>query len=256
MKVVILAGGFGTRLKSSDQDYPKPMAMIGNEPIILHLMNIFSKFSLNNFYIALGYKKEIIINYLVNYKNLSSDISLDMTTGKIDYVDSIDKPWKVNLIDTGLNSMTGGRVLRLKKYLTETFILTYGDGLSDIDIDDLIKFHKSHGKMVTVTAVRPSARFGEMKIENKKVKSFKEKPQITSGWINGGFFIIEPEFLNLIDDDNTILELNPLEKAASMGELMAYEFEGFWQCLDTKRDLDYLNELNKDNMPPWKLDIQ
>tara|TARA_A100001011_G_scaffold361591_1_gene409813 strand:- start:504 stop:1262 length:759 start_codon:yes stop_codon:yes gene_type:complete len=251
MKVVILAGGFGTRLNSSLENYPKPMAMVGNKPILHHLMNIFSKFSQNEFLLALGYKKEMIIDYFINYKNLNSDINIDMSTGLINHLNHQEKKWNISLIDTGLNSMTGGRLLRLKKYLDDTFILTYGDGLSNINIDELIRFHKSHKKMVTVTAVRPIARFGELDIEGDSVKTFSEKPQINSGWINGGFFVMEPEFLELIDDDQTVLEKGPLEKAASLHELMAYKFDGFWQCLDTKRDLDYLNHLNDSDHAPW-----
>jgi len=252
MKVVILAGGFGTRLNNSIESMPKPMAMIGSRPIIWHLMKIFEKYNLKDFYVALGHKKEAIVDYFLNFKNFSSNLKVNLKNSEITYFDNHVPDWNINLFDTGKDSMTGGRILRLKDHLTETFIVTYGDGLANIDINDLIKFHKSHGKMITVTAVRPAARFGELNIDGEVVKSFSEKPQISDGWINGGFFIVEPEFLNYISDDSTILEKFPLEKAAKDGELMAYKFNGFWQCVDTKRDLDYLNDLYDSNSPPWE----
>ena len=251
MKIVILAGGFGTRLGEYTEIIPKPMVSIGSDPILWHIMNKFYKHGHNNFYIALGYKSEVIKDYFLNYKRTKSNIFIDLNSKDKIYKDSKIENWKINLIDTGINTMTGGRLKRLSKYLSDgTFILTYGDGLSNIDIDKLVSFHKSHGRMITVTAVRPPARFGELEINSSnKVISFQEKPQLNNGWINGGFFVIEPAFLNLIDNDSTLLEKEPLEIAAKMGELMAYKHEGFWQCMDTKRDRDLLEKLYLESHP-------
>ena len=252
MKVVILAGGLGTRLSEYTESMPKPMVTIGSRPMLWHIMKTFAKFDFKNFYIALGYKSKIIKEYFINYRILNSDFTVDLYNGKFETHQKDKVDWKVNLIDTGLNSMTGGRVKRMQNLIgNETFFLTYGDAVSDINISDLLKFHKNHGKMVTVTAVRPEARFGELNIENNVVTSFKEKPQTTSGWINGGYFVVEPEFFELIDDDQTILEKKPLEKVAQMGELMSYKHEGFWQCMDTKRDKDLLELLWAAEDAPW-----
>ncbi len=252
MKVVILAGGLGTRLSEYTESMPKPMVTIGSKPMLWHIMKTFAKFDFKNFYIALGYKSKIIKEYFINYRILNSDFTVDLYNGKFETHQKDKVDWKVNLIDTGLNSMTGGRVKRMQNLIgNETFFLTYGDAVSDINISDLLKFHKNHGKMVTVTAVRPEARFGELNIENNVVTSFKEKPQTTSGWINGGYFVVEPEFFELIDDDQTILEKKPLEKVAQMGELMSYKHEGFWQCMDTKRDKDLLELLWAAEDAPW-----
>ena len=253
MKVIILAGGFGTRLGEYTESVPKPMVTVGNRPILWHIMKTYSKFDHKDFYIALGYKAEAIKEYFLNYRMINSNFTVDLSTGDtIEHVqDEID--WNVTLVDTGLNSMTGGRVKRMQSYIgNETFLLTYGDGVSNVDIDTLLNFHKSHGKMVTVTAVHPSARFGELDISNGVVTTFKEKPQTTQGWINGGYFVIEPEFFDLIEGDSTVLEKGPLEKAAKMGELMSYQHDGFWQCMDTKRDRDLLEKLWNENNAPWK----
>jgi len=251
MKIVILAGGFGTRLGEYTEIIPKPMVTIGSDPILWHIMNKFYKHGHNDFYIALGYKSEVIKDYFLNYKRTKSNIFIDLNSKDKIYKDSKIENWKINLIDTGINTMTGGRLKRLSKYLSDsTFILTYGDGLSDIDIERLISFHKSHGRMITVTAVRPPARFGELEINSSnKVISFQEKPQLNKGWINGGFFVMEPAFLNLIENDSTLLEKEPLEIASKMGELMAYKHEGFWQCMDTKRDRDLLEKLYLEGHP-------
>ena len=252
MKLIILAGGFGTRLSEYTEEIPKPMVRIGNFPIILHIMRWYSSFGIKDFNLALGYKASVIKEYFHKYRDINSDFSIDLTNGNINYFDSENLDWKITLIDTGLNSMTGGRVKRMQPYINnETFLLTYGDGLSNIDIEKLIQFHKSHGKMVTVSAVHPTARFGELVIKNNIVESFAEKPQTALDWINGGFFVIEPEFFELIDGDQTILEQDPLEKAAKMGELMAYEHNGFWQCMDTKRDLDLLETMWLEGDAPW-----
>ena len=254
MKVIILAGGFGTRLSEYTSSIPKPMVTVGGKPILWHIMNTYANFNHKDFYIALGYKAEIIKEYFLNYRSLNSDFTVDLSNGNIQSHQQDTVDWKATLVDTGLNSMTGGRVKRMKDFIgNETFLLTYGDGVADINIDALVKFHKGHGKMVTVSAVHPSARFGELDINNNTVTSFKEKPQTTQGWINGGYFVIEPEFFDLIKGDDTILEKEPLEQAAKMGELMAYQHDGFWQCMDTKRDRDSLEELWNDNNAPWRV---
>jgi len=253
MKVIILAGGYGTRLSEYTESIPKPMVSIGGKPILWHIMSTYAKFDHKDFYLALGYKAEIIKEYFLNYKTLNSDFTVNLSNGDIDAHQKDMVDWRVTLLDTGLNSMTGGRVKRMKNFIgKEPFLLTYGDGVADIDINALIKFHKSHGKMVTVSAVHPGARFGELDINNNIVTSFKEKPQVTQGGINGGYFIIEPDFFDLIEDDNSILEKEPLEQAAKMGELMAYKHEGFWQCMDTKRDRDSLEDLWETDSAPWK----
>ena len=230
MKVVILAGGFGTRLSEYTDSIPKPMVPIGNIPIIHHLMNFYSSYGHNDFYIALGYKGEIIKDYFKK---------------KI-------KDWKINLIDTGPSTLTGGRVKKLTKYLKdETFFLTYGDGLSDININQLLDFHRSHGKKATISAVRPPARFGSLILDGTKVTTFKEKVQLDNNWINGGFFVVEPSFLNYIKDDNTVLEREPLEKAVEEDNLRAFQHEGFWQCMDHKSDKDLLEKIFNEKKAPW-----
>ena len=252
MKVILLAGGFGTRISEYTSSIPKPMIPIGGKPILWHIMNTYAKYDYKNFFIALGYKAEIVKKYFLNYKELNSDFLIDLNSGKIDFFSTNSVDWKVSLIETGLKTMTGGRLKRISKYIdNEPFLLTYGDGLSNINIQDLVKFHKSHGKMVTVTAVRPAARFGELKLDGDIVSNFSEKPQMGDGWINGGYFVIQPEFLNYIENDNTILERSPLEQVAQLGELVAYRHDGFWQCMDTKRDHDMLEEIWKNGDAPW-----
>tara|TARA_B000000532_G_C18832383_1_gene390959 strand:- start:231 stop:1031 length:801 start_codon:yes stop_codon:yes gene_type:complete len=252
MKVIILAGGFGSRLSEYTESIPKPMVKIGNKPILFHIMNYYYKFGFKEFIIALGYKSEIIKEYFLNYSALNSSFTINLKNNNIQIHSKIKLDWTVSLVDTGLNTMTGGRLLRLKEYIGKNnFMLTYGDGLSNIDISKLNKFHRLNKKIVTVSAVRPIARFGELNIKNDHVKSFQEKPQISDGWINGGFFVMEPEFLNLIKNDETILEKEPLEKAVKMKELSAYKHEGFWQCMDTKRDRDRLEEIYNSGSAPW-----
>jgi glucose-1-phosphate cytidylyltransferase len=252
MKVILLAGGFGTRISEYTSSIPKPMIPIGGKPILWHIMNTYSKYDYKNFYIALGYKAEIVKKYFLNYKELNSDFLIDLNSGKIDFFSNNSVNWKVSLIETGLKTMTGGRLKRISNYIdNEPFLLTYGDGLSNINIQELVKFHKSHGKMVTVTAVRPAARFGELKLDGDIVSNFSEKPQMGNGWINGGYFVIQPEFLNYIEDDDTILERSPLEQVARLGQLVAYRHDGFWQCMDTKRDHDMLEEIWKNGDAPW-----
>ena len=230
MKVIILAGGFGTRLSEYTDTIPKPMVQVGKKPILHHIMQLYANYGYKDFYVALGYKGNVIKKY---FKNISRD-------------------WKINLIDTGSNTMTGGRVKRLQKIIgRETFMLTYGDGLSDININDLVSFHKNHGKMVTISAVRPPARFGALKLKDSEVVSFKEKSQLTGSWINGGFFVMEPNFFEMLSSDETVLEKEPLEKVVSMKELVAFKHEGFWQCMDHKLDKDLLDEMCNKKEAPW-----
>tara|TARA_B100000925_G_C21973426_1_gene458947 strand:+ start:457 stop:1218 length:762 start_codon:yes stop_codon:yes gene_type:complete len=251
MKVIILAGGFGTRLSEYTDTIPKPMAKIGDKPILWHIMKIFEHHALNDFVLALGYKNEIIKEYFSKYSLLNSDFSIDLKSGNMEMHQVQSEDWNVTLVDTGLDTMTGGRIKRLKDFVgNQTFMVTYGDGVGNIDIKNLIKFHKSHKKLATVTAVRPQARFGELEIVDDCVKSFKEKPQLDQGWINGGFFVLEPEVFDLISDDSVMFERQPLEELSSEENLMAYKHHGFWKCMDTKRDLEILNDLWNTN-PPW-----
>ena len=230
MKIILLAGGLGSRLSEYTSVIPKPMVKIGDKPILWHIMNIFAKYNYNDFVVATGYKGEVIKKYF----------------------SSLSENWTISLIDTGQKTMTGGRIKRLQKIIgNETCMMTYGDGLADINLDKLINFHKSHGKLVTVTAVRPPARFGAIQLDGDRVSNFKEKSYLDQGWINGGFFVFEPDFFNFIDGDNTYLEREPLEKVANDGELFAYKHEGFWQCMDTKRDKENLEELFLKGAP-WK----
>ncbi len=231
MKVVILAGGFGTRLSEYTGTIPKPMVPVGGKPILEHIIKIYTKYGHKNFYIALGYRGNIIKNYF-NKKKF--------------------KDIEIHLIETGINTYTGGRVLRLKKYLkNETFLLTYGDGVSDINIDKLVKFHKKNKKMVTVTAVRPPARFGALEIRGNKVTKFKEKNIVGESWINGGFFVINPEFFKFLKNDRTILERAPLEKVTKIKQLSAFKHPGFWQCMDHKSDKDILDKMIKQKKAIW-----
>ena len=249
MKVVILSGGFGTRISEYTTVIPKPMIPINGKPIIEHIMEIYSKYGFKDFYLALGYKANVIKEYFYNYEILNSNFKVDFKNRSVTPYKKQEKDWTVNLIDTGENTMTGGRLKRLKDYIKDdTFLLTYGDAVTNLDINEVIKFHYSHGKMITVTGVRPPARFGELTInENNEVLEFKEKPNINEGWINGGFFVIEPRFLDYINGDNCILEKEPLERAAKSKELVAYLHDGFWHCIDTKRDKDNLEEIIKNN---------
>jgi len=254
MKVVILAGGFGTRLAEETTRIPKPMVEIGGHPIIWHIMNWYSKYGYTDFVIALGYKSTVIKNYFLNYYSLNSDFEIDISSGEVKYINKKGKEWKVTLIDTGLNTMTGGRIKRLKQVIgNESFMVTYGDGLSNINIDELINFHKKSGKTATLSAVFPTARFGELQIdETNIVKAFKEKPQLESGRINGGFFVFEPKIFDYIDDDKTILEREPMENLVSENELAAFKHNGFWQSMDTLRERQILEELWNSGKALWK----
>jgi len=253
VKVIILAGGFGTRLSEYTESIPKPMVTVGGRPILWHIMRSYAHFGHKDFYLALGYKAEVIKEYFLHYRSLNADFTVDLSSGAVEPHQTDETDWRVTLVHTGLESMTGGRVKRMQSFIgNEPFMLTYGDGVADVDIEALLKFHRSHGKMVTVSAVHPGARFGELEMNGNEVASFQEKPQTGQGWINGGYFIIEPEFFDLIEGDQTILERVPLEKAAAMGELMAYHHDGYWQCMDTKRDRDHLEELWDSGEAPWK----
>lgn len=254
MKVILLAGGFGTRLSEYTESIPKPMVTIGGRPILWHIMRTYAHFGNKDFFLALGYRAEIVKEYFLHYRSLNADFTVDLKTGTVTPYQTDDADWRVTLVNTGLESMTGGRVKRLQRFIgNETFMLTYGDGVANINLERLLAFHRSHGKMVTVTAVHPGARFGELLIEGDQVATFQEKPQMGQGWINGGYFVIEPEFFDLISSDETILEREPLEQAAKLGELMAYRHDGFWQCMDTKRDRDTLEALWSTGAAPWQL---
>ena len=252
-KVVILCGGYGTRLSEETQLKPKPMVEIGGKPILWHIMKIFEKHNMQDFHLALGYKADFIKDYFLKYNSLNNDFSVNLKSGKIEFNDIIKENWNINLTDTGLNTMTGGRLLRLKESLKneETFMLTYGDGVSNVDLTRLLKFHKSHGRIATLTAVRPPIRFGELIINDNKVEEFAEKPQAGKGWINGGFFVFNKEIFNYIEDDSIMLEREPLEKLSKMGELMAYKHDNFWQCMDTIREKEILEGLLNSNSAPW-----
>lgn len=252
MQVVILAGGFGTRLAEYTELIPKPMVTIGGRPILWHIMNFYASQGFQEFIVALGYKGEVIKDFFTNYAVRNSSLDIDLDTGKITPIERQAEKWRVRLIDTGQSTLTGGRLGRLREFLQdEPFMLTYGDALANVDIKGLLEFHKEHGKLVTVTAVHPPARFGEIELQGDTVIDFREKPQVKNGWINGGFFVIEPEFLSFIEGDSTILEKEPLEKAASLGELMAFRHDGFWHCMDVKRDRDALEQLWESGMRPW-----
>jgi glucose-1-phosphate cytidylyltransferase len=253
MKTVLLCGGLGTRLSEETHLRPKPMVEIGGKPIMWHIMKSYESYGMNDFILALGYKGDVIKDYFLNYHARQSNLTIELKSGKIDFSNPTSEDWNLSLIDTGAKTMTGGRLLRLKSLLINegTFMLTYGDGVSNVDISKLLDFHKKHGKIATVTAVRPPVRFGELLITDSKVEQFQEKPQAGEGWINGGYFIFEPEIFNYIENDTTLLERDPLEQLAKLGELMAYKHSGFWQCMDTIRDRDYLQELLNEGKAPW-----
>lgn len=253
MKTVILCGGLGTRLSEETQFRPKPMTEIGGRPILWHIMNIYGAHGFTDFMLALGYKGEIIKEYFLHYRAHQSDLTVHLRSGRIDYDNGAAEDWTVSLINTGAKTMTGGRLLRLKPLLSGggTFMLTYGDGVSDVDLHALLAFHRRHGRIATVTAVRPSARFGGMHLAAGKVINFKEKPQSGEGWINGGFFVLEPSVFEYCGDDGTVLEQTVLEGLVADGQLMAYEHHGYWQCMDTIRDRDVLQTAWDSGAAPW-----
>ena len=254
MKVVILAGGFGTRLSEETDIKPKPMIEIGGKPILWHIMKIYSTYGFNDFVICLGYKGYVIKEYFANYFLHMSDVTIDLKNNQMEIHDVKAEPWKVTLVDTGLNTMTGGRIKRVQKYIgNDTFMLTYGDGVANINIKELLEFHKKHGKFATVTAVQPSGRFGALDLKDSQVKAFKEKPKGDGAWINGGFFVLEPQVFDYINGDETIWEREPLEDLAKDEQLMAYKHTGFWKPMDTLRDKRELQVLWESGEAPWKI---
>jgi glucose-1-phosphate cytidylyltransferase len=253
MKVAILAGGLGTRLQEETTLKPKPMVEIGGRPILWHIMNIYASHGYKEFVIALGYKGEIIKDYFLNYHYYSRSLTIHLKTGEVKIHDGDGENWIVHLLDTGAETNTGGRVKRVAEFIgNEPFMLTYGDGVSNVDIGQLLHFHQQQKRLVTLTAVRPPARFGQMVIEDNQVVQFQEKPQIGEGWINGGFFVLQPEVVNYVESDQTAWEFESLENIAAEGQLSAYKHEGFWQSMDTLRDVHLLNKLWQEEKAPWK----
>lgn len=255
MKAVILAGGLGSRLSEETQLIPKPMVEVGDHPILWHIMSIYGAHGINDFIICGGYKRHVISEYFVNFARHHGNILVDMQTGEITLEDRLLPPWKVRVVDTGISSMTGGRLRRIKRYLEpgEAFCMTYGDGVGNVDIGGSIAFHKAHGKMASMTVVRPTARFGDVEIEEERVVSFREKEQTSVGMINGGFFVLSPNVIDLIEDDNTVWEHEPLQRLAAQDELRAWRHEGFWQPMDTLREKHHLEDLWKRGSAPWKI---
>jgi glucose-1-phosphate cytidylyltransferase len=255
MKVLILAGGFGSRLSEATEVRPKPMIEIGGKPIIWHIMKIYSHYGFNEFVILLGYKGYIIKEFFANYFLHQSDVTIDLKNNDIQIHTNSCEPWKVTLLETGLNTMTGGRIKRAKEYIgNESFMLTYGDGVADINLHNLLSFHRNHGKSITMTSVQPEGRFGALVTDSKeKVLSFLEKPKGDGSWINGGFFVCEPKVIDYIIEDSTIFEREPLENLANDGELFTFRHEGFWKCMDTLRDKTQLDELWNSNNAKWKI---
>jgi len=254
MKVAILAGGVGSRLSEETVIKPKPLVEIGGRPILWHIMMHYSHFGFKQFIIALGYKGEVIKKYIVDYCSLNSDLTVQVKTGKVTLHGEVTADWTVDLVDTGIATLTGGRIKRLAPYLgNETFMLTWGDGVSDVDLRKLLEFHRSHGKLVTLTAVHPPARFGHLELTGDRIAEFSEKPQTREGWINGAFFVVEPGALDYIDGDDTQWERGPLQRLARDGQLMAFKHTSFWQCMDTLRDKVLLEELWQTNKAPWKV---
>lgn len=254
MKTVILCGGKGTRLKEETEIAPKPLVEIGGKPILWHIMNIYAHYGHNDFMLCLGYKGERIKEYFLNYYNLQSELTVSLKTGEVVASKKCYRDWLVHMIDTGSTTMTGGRLWRLRDKIEDSsFMLTYGDGVGNVDITKLLEFHRSHGRIATVTSVRPSARFGGMVIKDGVVRYFKEKSQTGEGWVNGGFFIFSRGVFDYLKGDDDVLEGEPLEHLARDGQLMAYEHNGFWQCMDTVRDRDVLEHLWASNEAPWKV---
>ncbi|HEX6048191.1 MAG TPA: glucose-1-phosphate cytidylyltransferase [Gemmatimonadaceae bacterium] len=254
MKVIILSGGYGTRLQEETSLKPKPMVEIGGRPMLWHIMGIYAAYGFKEFVIALGYRAEVVRSYFLHYRQIHSDITVCLGDGSVAAEKPAAEDWTIHLIDTGDGTGTGGRIRRLADWIgDETFMLTYGDGVADIDIRRLVAFHKAHGKLATITAVRPPSRFGGLRLDGDAVLEFEEKPQIGEGWINGGFFVLEPQVLTHIPADDTLWERGPLESLAAAGELRAYRHEGFWQPMDTLRDVRLLESLWSEGRAPWKV---
>ncbi len=253
MKAVILAGGLGTRLSEETVTRPKPMVEIGGRPILWHILKIYSAHGINDFVICAGYKGYIIKEYFANYFLHMSDVTFDMKENSMQVHKKRSEPWRVTIVDTGDDSMTGGRIKRIQPYIDSTFCLTYGDGVADVDITRSVEFHRTHGKLATLTAVQPSGRFGALNLDGSRVSSFQEKPQGDGSWINGGFFVLEPEVFSFIKGDSTIWERDPMERLAGKGELQAWLHKGFWQPMDTLRDKLHLEELWDSHQAPWKV---
>lgn len=253
MKVAILAGGVGSRLAEETEVRPKPMVEIGGRPILWHIMMHYYRYGFDDFVIALGYKGDYIKKYFVDYAHLQGDLTVDFRTGKLTHENGKLPQWTVRMVDTGIPTLTGGRIKRLQPVIgNERFMLTWGDGVSDVDLKKLLDFHRSHGKLATVTVVRPTARFGHVEFDGDRVKEFSEKPQAAEGWINGAFFVLEPQVFDYIEGDATQFEKEPMERLAREGQLMAYRHTSFWQCMDTLRDKKLLQDLWDSGKPPWK----
>jgi glucose-1-phosphate cytidylyltransferase len=254
MKAVILAGGFGTRISEETDVKPKPMIEIGGMPLLWHIMKSYSSYGINEFVICCGYKGYVVKEYFANYFLHMSDVTFDMKNNKMEVNQKFAESWKVTLVDTGLNTMTGGRLKKIQKYLdNETFCFTYGDGLADIDLKKLINFHKKNNSFATLTAVQPPGKYGALNLKKNKVTKFEEKPAGDGSWINGGFFVLEPEIFNYLKNDSTVWEKEPLEKMAKQNKVTAYKHSGFWQALDTLRDKNHLQSLWDSNKAPWKV---
>ena len=255
MKVVILAGGYGTRISEESHLRPKPMIEIGGMPILWHVMKHYSSFGYNEFVICAGYMQSVIKEWFSDYYINHSDVTFDFVKReKVTVHTTESEPWRVTVVDTGLNTMTGGRIKRVARYIgDEPFFLTYGDGVSNVDIAKEVEFHRAHGKLATMTAVHPDARFGVLEVDKNQVTAFREKSEADAGWINGGFMILDPKVIDYIQDDSTIFERGPLETLAAQGDLMAFKHRGFWQCMDTMRDKEKLEKLWSSHKAPWKL---
>ena len=255
MKVLILAGGFGTRLSEETDIRPKPMVHIGGKPILWHIMKIYSKYGFNDFVLLLGYKGYYIKEYFANYFLHQSDVTIDMQTGKMEVLNNSSEPWRITLLDTGLDTMTGGRIKKAQNFVgNEPFLLTYGDGVSDIDINELVKFHKAHGKAITMSSTQPEGRFGALNLDGEKVESFLEKPKGDGGWINIGYFVCEPKVFDYIDTgDEVVFEQAPLKNLALDGEMFTFKHNGFWKPMDSLKDKNDLNNLWDSQKAPWKV---
>jgi glucose-1-phosphate cytidylyltransferase len=253
MQAVILAGGLGTRISEESHLKPKPMIEVGGMPILWHILKTYSSHGINDFIICCGYKGYLIKEYFANYFMHNSDMTIDLSNNNLEFHSKSAESWKVTLVDTGMNSMTGGRIKRIQDYVKGTFCLTYGDGVSDLDITALIQFHKAEGRLATLTSVMPEGRFGALDIKNSKVMEFVEKPKGDGMWVNGGFFVCEPGVFSYIDDDSTVWEEGPLKTLAASGQLSAFKHSGFWQPMDTLRDRNFLNGLWEKNLAAWKV---